>query len=183
MFDNLEQDYRRYKETPGSLPRYLFEAVVNVGFRANIFYRVGRYLTLHKMNLAAFICERLQHHVCHSLISVKADIGPGFMISHAWGVGIGGRTRIGRNCDVRHSITIGGNYSRKDSEGHTQPWLEDNVSVGTGACILGPVHVGANSIIGANSVVTRDVPESVIVFGVPAQVIKARWDEDTGRKV
>jgi acetyltransferase-like isoleucine patch superfamily enzyme len=54
--------------------------------------------------------------------------------------------------------------------------------VGAGAVILGPVKVGSNSVIGANAVVTKDVPENVIVGGVPAQIIKDKWDESTGRK-
>ena len=61
--------------------------------------------------------------------------------------------------------------------------MGDNVSVGVGAVILGPVLIGSNVIVGANSVVNRDVPENVIVFGIPARVIKERWSEDSGRKV
>jgi serine O-acetyltransferase len=61
--------------------------------------------------------------------------------------------------------------------------LGDNVSVGTGAVIIGPINVGTNSIIGANSVVTKNVPENVIVSGIPAVVIKERWNEESGRRL
>ena len=64
-----------------------------------------------------------------------------------------------------------------------QPLLEDNVSIGAGACILGPITIGAQSIIGANSVVSRDVPAGKIAFGIPAKVIKDIWNEHTGRKL
>ena len=57
----------------------------------------------------------------------------------------------------------------------------DNVSIGAGAVLLGPVKVGSHAIIGANAVVTKDVPEHVIVAGVPAKVIKERWDEGVSR--
>jgi serine O-acetyltransferase len=78
---------------------------------------------------------------------------------------------------------MGGNFSKRSEDGRTQPWVEDNVSFGVGAVVLGPVHIGKNAIIGANSVVTRDVPENMIVLGVPAQIIKERWREETGRKL
>ena len=70
-----------------------------------------------------------------------------------------------------------------DGDGRSQPWVEENVSVGAGAVIIGPIKIGANSIIGANSVVTRDVPGNTIVSGIPAKVIKTRWDEDEKRNL
>lgn len=100
---------------------------------------------------------------------------------HVCGLVISRGTRIGRNCDVRQNVTFGGNFNKKDEHGRSQPWVGDNVSFSAGAVVIGPVKVGSNSIVGANSVVTRDVPENVIVSGVPAVVIKEKWDKDSGR--
>ena len=80
-------------------------------------------------------------------------------------------------------MTFGGYFNKRDDQGRGQPSVGDNVSFGAGAVVIGPIKVGSNSIIGANSVATRDVPENVIVSGVPAKVIKERWDESTGRKL
>jgi len=99
------------------------------------------------------------------------------------GLIIGGETVIGANCDVRQNVTFGGNFNKVNAKGRSQPTLGDNISVGAGAVILGPVYIGSNTIIGANTVVTRDVEEGVIVFGVPGKVIKKRWSEETGRKL
>lgn len=181
MFENLEADYRRYSNKPGYWARYLYMAVSHPGFRAVMLYRLGLWCLKHKLRLLASLSQRVMHHACHCWISLKADIGPGFLIAHVGGIGIGGGTRIGKNCDVRRNVSFGGNFNKVDQDGRSHPWIGDNVSFGVGAVISGPVRVGSNSIVGANSVVTRDVPENVIVVGVPAQVIKERWSEDSGR--
>jgi serine O-acetyltransferase len=182
MFENLEQDYRRYSRgQPGNLWKYLYKAAANAGFRANLFYRSGAWFHHRRLGFLAGLCQRLMHHLCHCWISVSADIGPGFLIAHVGGIVVGDKTRIGANCDIRQNVTFGGNFKKTSPDGRTQPWLENNISIGAGAVILGPVRIGENAIIGANSVVTRDVPENMIAFGVPAQLIKERWDTDSGR--
>jgi len=183
MFENLEQDYQRYSKAKGNILLYLYKAISRDGFRAMVFYRMGYWFLNHGMNFFAGMCQRLMHHLCHCWINVSAEIGPGFLISHVGAIGIGGGVRIGKNCDVRRSVSIGGNFNKVDESGRTKPWIGDNVSFGIGAVVSGQVKIGSNSIIGANSLVTHDVPESVIVVGVPAQLIKERWSEDSGRKV
>ena len=181
MFENLKADYRRYGKREPNVLLFLPMAIRNAGFRAMMLYRIGHCCREHKLHIIAGLCERLMRHLCLCWIGTKAEIGPGLKIAHGRGLVISGGTVIGKNCDVRQNTTFGGNYRKIGPDGRMQPWLGDNVSVGAGAVILGPVKVGSNSVIGANAVVTKDVPENVIVGGVPAQIIKERWDESTGR--
>lgn len=183
MFENLKEDYPRYGGKRGHVVLFLPKAIRDAGFRAVMLYRIGNWFRKRRLNMMAGLCERLMRHLCLCWIGTSAEIGGGFRIGHTIGLVIGGGAIIGKNCDVRQNTTFGGNYGKVDSTGRSQPRLGDNVSVGAGAVILGPVKVGSNSIIGANAVVTKDVPENVIVGGVPAKIIKKRWDESTGRKL
>lgn len=116
------------------------------------------------------------HHLCFCAISTNAVIGGGFVVRHVGCLVIGGLTRIGENCDIRHEVTLGGNMGRV-VEGRTQPVLGDNIIIGVGAKILGPVVIGNNSIIGANAVVISSFPENSIIGGVPAVLLKSRSSE------
>ncbi len=177
MLQELREDYGRYSAKRATLPRMAAKAGANAGFRAVVLYRLGRGCRKRGLRVLAAFCERLMHHLCHCWISTAAEIGPGFLVAHVCGLVIGGGAIVGSNCDVRHNVTLGGNFSRRDETGRTQPTLGDNVSVGAGAAVLGPVKIGSNVIVGANSVVTRDVPEDMIVSGIPAKVIRERWSE------
>ena len=179
----IKEDYSRYSSAKVGFLRIVRLAVAKSGFRAVCLYRLGYVLRRRNLSFLAGLCQRLMHHACHCYISVSAEIGPGFLIGHVGGIVIGGKTIIGRNCDIRQNVTLGGNYNRRDGEGRSQPVLGDGVSVGAGACILGPVKVGSNSIVGANSVVTKDVPEGMIVSGIPAKVLKEVWSFNSGRKL
>jgi len=180
MFQNLKADYRRYGAGSPNVLGFLFRAAKKAGFRAVMLYRVGYWLRRHNCRFFAAVVERIMHHLCHCWISTNAEIGSGFLIAHVGGIVIGGSTKIGKNCDVRQNVTFGGNFNKTDSQGLQQPCVGDNVSF---AVVIGPVKIGSNSIIGANSVVTRDVLEGVIVSGIPAVVIKQRWHQNSGRKL
>lgn len=183
MFINLQSDYARYDRRNGNLIRFLLKALSDAGFRAVMLYRLGHWFSGRRLILFRALTERLMHHLCHCWIGSTAEIGPGFRIDHVCGVVIGRNTRIGKNCDIRQNVTLGGNFSKMDEHGRMQPWVGDNVSFGAGSIVIGPVTIGSNSIIGANSVVNRDVPENVIVFGIPAKIVKQRWDDSSGRKL
>jgi len=183
---NLRDDYRRVHK--GNLHPNIFsffkKAFSNAGFRAIFLYRFGNWFWKRKLFFLAGMCQRLMHHFAHCWISASAEIGPGFLISHVGGIVIGGGTKIGKNCDIRQNVTFGGNFNKQAEDGRQQPIVGNGVSFGAGCVIIGPVKIGDNSIVGANSVVTRDVPEKVIVSGIPAKVIKEVWNEsDTGRKL
>jgi serine O-acetyltransferase len=181
MFKEIEQDYRRYSKKSGTIAKYFYAMLLNHGFRAIALYRLCRWFLKRKRYHLAGLMEQLIFHTCHCEISRYAEIAPGCRIAHTVGLVVGDGTHIGPNCDLRQNVTFGGNFNRRDDEGRSQPWLKDNISVGAGAVIIGPVMIGSNSIIGANSVVTRNVPDNVIVSGIPAKVIKKRWPNSEKR--
>ena len=104
-----------------------------------------------------------------------ATIGHGFFIDHGTGVVIGETTEIGDNCTIYQGVTLGG--TGKDI-GKRHPTLQDNVMVGAGAKVLGPVIIGNNAKIAAGAVVLRDIPENSTAVGIPAKVVRK-----AGRKV
>jgi len=178
MFENIRQDYlrRRKKATPW---RIMFAAAADAGFRAVVLYRMGRYCRIHHLGIAAIFLERLMHHWCHCWTSTLAEIGPGFVIAHVCGIIIPPNTVIGKNCDVRQNVTLGGNYGKVGEDGRTNPWIGDNVSIGAGAAVLGPIRIGSNTIIGANCVVTNSVPENSVAGAFRAEVIGQRAENGT----
>jgi serine O-acetyltransferase len=107
-----------------------------------------------------------------------ARIGRGLFIDHGTGVVIGETAEIGRNCVMFHNVTLGGTGKHR---GKRHPTLRDNVYVGTGATLLGPITVGENAKVGANSFIRmRDVPPNCTAAGSPARIVKregARVDE------
>lgn len=101
-------------------------------------------------------------------ISYKTSIGPGLYIGHEGGIVVSELAVIGKNCNLSHQVTIG--VSRRGQRAGV-PVIGDNVYIGPGAKLFGAIVVGDNAAIGANCVVTRDVPENGVVVGVPGQVI------------
>ena len=103
-------------------------------------------------------------------IHPAAKIGAGFFVDHGAGVVIGETAEVGENVTLFHGVTLGATGNEKSHKRH--PTLGDNIFVGSGAKLLGPITIGSNSKIGANSVVLRDVPEGATVTGVRARVVK-----------
>ncbi|MEJ2248752.1 MAG: serine O-acetyltransferase [Candidatus Lokiarchaeota archaeon] len=103
-----------------------------------------------------------------------AKIGSDFFIDHGTGVVIGETSEIGDNCTLYAGVVLGGT-SLEPVKRH--PTLGDNVVVGTGAKLLGPISIGDNARIGANSVVVEDVPAHSVVVGIPARVTKIKGEE------
>jgi serine O-acetyltransferase len=102
-----------------------------------------------------------------------AKIGRRFFIDHGMGVVIGETATIGDDCTLYHGVTLGGTTWRKEKR---HPSLGNNVVVGAGAKILGPINVGDGARIGSNSVVVRDVPAGATVIGIPGRIIGAQKD-------
>ncbi len=141
------------------------------GFRAILFHRTLHHLQVKNRKTAkkfVFIISRLFVSI---EISNTAEIGPGLAIPHGQCVVIGGNCIIGKNATIQQGVTIGANID-KERDGRRYPIIGDNVLIGAGAKILGPVKIDDNVIIGANAVVLKDIPMNSVAVGIPAAVIK-----------
>ena len=125
-------------------------------------YKKGHYFSARALSQAARALTGVEIHPA-------ATIGKGFFIDHGMGVVIGETAEIGDNCTIYQGVTLGG--TGKDV-GKRHPTLGDNVMVGAGAKVLGPVTIGSNSKIAANAVVLREVPEKSTAVGIPAKVVR-----------
>lgn len=180
--DFLRSNYFRKKTTKATILNILFRTLQDSGFRAVFFYRTGRWFRIRKMGLIAALLERFMRHLSHCWISTLADIGPGFVIAYVCGIIVPPGAVFGKNCDIRQNITIGGNYGKKNEAGRTNPSIGDNVSIGAGAVILGPIYIGSNTIIGANAVVTTNIPENSVVSAFRGEVVAQRAEDGSIRR-
>ena len=129
---------------------------------ANRFHKNGYYFTARAISQAARFFTGIEIHPA-------ATIGKGLMIDHGMGVVIGETAEIGDNCTIYQGVTLGG--TGKDV-GKRHPTLGNNVMVGAGAKVLGPLTIGDNSKVAANAVVLSEIPENSTAVGIPAKVVK-----------
>ena len=145
------------------------------GVKAIFFHSIANFFAIAKFDLVARIISQISRFFTGIEIHPKAKIGKNLFIDHGMGVVIGETSEISDNVTIYHNVTLGGTSpsintnEQRNSKRH--PTLEENVVVGSGAQILGPVVIGKNSLIGANAVVTKDVPEKSIMAGNPAKKI------------
>jgi serine O-acetyltransferase len=120
------------------------------------------------------VVERFLRSMCGIQITPRAHIGPGLQLTHEGGVLIG-PVRLGRHCTVSHGVTLGRGLLEGDGPGYEDvPTVGDRVWIGPGAVIAGPLTIGSDAVIGANSVVLRDVPPRGVVLGVPARLVSRK---------
>ena len=138
------------------------------GYHAILFHRVAH--LLYKAHL--YFLARLISQISRTLTGIEihpgAQIGKRLFIDHGMGVVIGETAIIGDDCLIYHQVTLGG-MSAKDEKRH--PTLGNNVMVGTGAKVLGNIHIGDNVKIGANCIVIKDVEAGKTIIGVPGEIL------------
>jgi serine O-acetyltransferase len=151
------------------------------GVKAVFFHRVANFFQLAKFYLVARIISQLSRFLTGIEIHPGAKIGRNLFIDHGMGVVIGETSEIGNNVTIYHMATLGGIAPSINSNNQRQvkrhPTLNDCVVVGSGAQILGPVIIGANAKVGANAVVTKDVPENAVMVGIPAKNVGTATEE------
>ena len=143
------------------------------GVKAVFFHQIANFFSLAKFDLIARIISQFSRFLTGIEIHPKAKIGKNLFIDHGMGVVIGETSEIGNNVTIYHMVTLGGISPsiNSDDQRNTKrhPTLMDNVVVGSGAQILGPVVIGKNAKIGANAVITKDVAENSVMVGIPAK--------------
>ena len=151
------------------------------GVKAIFFYKIANFFAIAKFDLVARIISQTSRFLTGIEIHPKAKIGKNLFIDHGMGVVIGETSEIGDNVTIYHMVTLGGispsinSNNQRGSKRH--PTLMDNVVVGSGAQVLGPIVVSKNAKIGANAVVTKDVPEKAVMVGIPAKNVGTATEE------
>ena len=156
------------------------------GAKAVFFHRIANFFAIAKFNLIARIISQFSRFLTGIEIHPNAKIGKNLFIDHGMGVVIGETSDIGDNVNIYHMVTLGGISPsiNSDDQRNTKrhPTLMENVVVGSGAQILGPVVVGKNAKIGANAVVTKNVDENSVMVGIPAKNVGEVTIEDQNFK-
>ena len=151
------------------------------GVKAVFFHRIANFFSIAKLDLIARMISQFSRFLTGIEIHPKAKIGENLFIDHGMGVVIGETSEIGNNVTIYHMVTLGGVSpsieSNQQRNVKRHPTLMDNVVVGSGAQILGPVVVGKNAKVGANAVVTKDVPENAVMVGIPAKNVGTATEE------
>ena len=165
MFDHIRHDLQAYRGD--------FAAQ---GFWVMLVYRFGRWrYTVQPAPLRRLLS--LVYRVLYKFVQIvtgielpcEVEVGRNFVIDHFGGIVVSGYAKFGDNCRIRNGVVVG--LARADDP--CAPLIGNDVDIGTGAKVLGRIRIGNRVLIGANAVVTRDVPDDSIAVGVPA-VIKPR---------
>jgi len=148
--------------------------------RAIYIYRKIHKCTIKKRSLRRRYWKLIRFLFANKVfIDERAEIGENFKIVHPIGIAIGA-AKIGDNCTVYQNVTIGANY-KEDCNSNKFPIIGDNVSISPGAVILGPIRIGSNTIVGANSVVTKDFPDNSVIGGIPGKMLSKYDPERFGK--
>ncbi len=167
MFDGLIA-YLDSVKSRDPAPRSRWEVLTYPGAWALAFHRVAHWL----FEAEFFFVARLINHISRLLTAIDihpgAKIGTNFFIDHGFVV-IGETAQIGDDVTIYQCVTLGGTNPADGVAGKRHPTIGDGAIIGSGAQVLGPITVGARARIGANSVVTKDVPEGATMVGIPAR--------------
>ena len=175
MFRNLRYDLNKVMENDPAARSKIEVFLLYPTIHALIAYRISHYLYINKLFFLARLISQISRFFTGIEIHPGAKIGRGLVIDHGMGVVIGETSEIGDNVLLYHGVTLGGTGKDK---GKRHPTVGNNVVIGAGAKVLGPIYIGSNSKIGANSVVLNNVPEGATAVGIPAKnIIKIKEEQ------
>ena len=165
----LLEDARNIQRKDPAARSVLEVILLYPGFHILVYHRIAHWLYQHKrFFLARWVSQSGRHHTGIE-IHPGAKIGKCLFIDHGMGIVFGETTEIGDNCTIYHGVTLGG--TGKDT-GKRHPTLGNNVLIGAGAKVLGPVFIGDNARVGAGSIVLHNLPANCTAVGNPAEVVR-----------
>jgi serine O-acetyltransferase len=156
--------------------RTLIKTCLTDGTAAMFLYRLMQWSRHWRLTPLTMVFGKMNGLFCQCIIGRGAEFGPGFVLIHSNGVVINSSVKGGRRVFVEHQVTIG-------AEKNESPVIGDDVFIGAGAKIVGPVSIGNHARIGANAVVLKDVPAYATVGGIPARILRQRTPESTDREL
>ena len=156
------------------------------GVKAVLFHQIAHFFSVAKFDLIARVISQFSRFLTGIEIHPKAKIGKNLFIDHGMGVVIGETSEIGDNVTIYHGVTLGGISPAEKSLDQVNvkrhPTIKNNVIIGSGAQILGPITVNKNARIGANTVILKNVPENGTMIGNPARNINKDKTVDSNFK-
>jgi serine O-acetyltransferase len=180
MLEDLKKYFESIKARDPAATSLLLVVLTYPGVKAVFFHRIANFIWSLNLKIIARMVSQLSRFLTGIEIHPAAKIGKNLFIDHGMGVVIGETAEIGDNVTLYHGVTLGGiSPAVKSAEQvgvKRHPTLQNDVIVGSGAQILGPIVVQDCARIGSNAVVTKDVPKGGIMVGIPAKNI------NTGRK-
>lgn len=179
MFNQIREDIRCvFDRDPAA--RNSFEVLTTYpGLHALLFHRLAHGLSNMGLRWLARVVSSLSRWLTGIEIHPGAKIGRRFFIDHGMGVVIGETAEIGDDCTLYHGVTLGGTSWEK---GKRHPTLLNNVVVGAGAKVLGPIVLGEGARVGSNAVVVKDIPAGSTVVGVPGRIVSNTRSDDDKRR-
>lgn len=171
MFGKLKYDIDNILKNDPAAKSRLEVLLLYPSMHALILHRIANVFFRHKIYIIARAVSQISRFLTGIEIHPGAKIGKGLFIDHGMGVVIGETAEIGDNVTIFHGVTLGGTGKEK---GKRHPTVGDNVVIGSGAKVLGPINIGNEAKIGANAVVLKDVPSRATAVGIPAKVIGRR---------
>ncbi|WP_084120127.1 serine O-acetyltransferase EpsC [Asaccharospora irregularis] len=170
VFNKLNKDIEYIMENDPAARSKIEVFLLYPSIHAIIWHRVSHFLYKKKMFFTARLISQISRFITGIEIHPGAKIGTGILIDHGMGVVIGETAEVGNRVTIYHGTTLGGTGKDK---GKRHPTVGNDVVIGAGTKVLGPINIGSNVKIGANSVVLKDIPDDSTAVGIPAKIVRS----------
>ena len=175
MFETIKEDIQVVFDRDPAAKSTVETLATCPGLHAILFHRLNHWLWKKGLYLIARIAAHIARFLTGVEIHPGAKIGRRFFIDHGMGIVIGETAEIGDDCSIYHGVTLGGTTWKK---GKRHPTLKNDVVIGAGAKVLGPITLDDCSRVGSNAVVVKDVPAGATVVGIPGHIVAMRDESE-----